>query len=304
MHDAETALDDIDADEVESVGLAVRYYACAMLAYHKDTLAADRSALAAGSQAHPVGVRVRRFYRMRAALMCIGRVYSFLYKLDSGPADAKVVPRIVTMLRGAGWHKRNDGTGPVYLELYRAMFAKLTDVMASGILACHHAEGDATRCIRLSTGLVQLREKTLRLMAAIQRRIHAIVPICHPFRYAGDTQLTLPNEIVAQMLPTNEMLPPDWSVAHLLYNQRSAVAVNTQGAEPLLRAVLGEKSFRRFEIEHRASISLIELIKKGKIPTNVGTRNVSDEYAKTQKSTSERAAEVMRSLAVQSSALR
>lgn len=308
MRDAETALDDIDADEIESVGLAVRYYACAMLAYHKDTLAADRadSVSAAGQKAHPVGVKVRRFYRMRAALMCIGRVYSFLYKLDSGPADAKVVPRIVTMLRGAGWHKRGDGTaGPVYLELYRAMFAKFTDVMASGVLVCHHAEDDATRCIRLSTGLVQLREKTLRLMAAIQRRIHAIVPSCHPFRYAGDTQLTLPNEIVAQMLPTSDMLPPDWSVAHLLYNRNSDVVKATPGAEPLLRAVLGEKSFRRFEIEHRASISLIELIKKGKIPRGVTpTQSVSDEYAKTHQSTSERAADVMRSLAVQNSALR
>jgi hypothetical protein len=290
------ASDEIGSDEITRVGALMCAYGHAVVMNHR--LRAPPKPAPRSTGGYDGDVRVLRFYRMRAVLMFIGRVYSFLYQLDGGvQTNTKTVPRIVAMLRTAGWHSRESETGAVYLDLYRSMFARLTTVMASGLLLCNNTESDdTTRCMQFSSGLLELRDKNLRLMSAIQRKIYSIVPSCHPFMYAQDTQLTLPASIVAQLLPTGDVLPPDWSVSHVLYNGNvdGRIVAAQPDSRVLLQALLGERAFKLFEVEQRASISLIDLIaKKG------SSTKTMDAYKKT----SEGASGVMRALAMQNSAI-
>ena len=139
---------------------------------------------------------------------------------------------------------RKPGTPAPFLQVTFAANAVVTSVAVLGF----------TRGASFGAHMQQLRSKNLTLMAMVQRRLLDTTPACHPFRHGADTQLTLPVAVVAEMLPSDRILPLDWHTAGILKQ--------APGEEGAIRAVLGDETFTRLKQEDAATVNLIAKISK------------------------------------------
>jgi hypothetical protein len=255
------AVDEIGDDDMLRVAGLLKHYAGALSG---KTKAATAPAADAASDR-----KVERLYRLRPVLGIVSRVYSFLYRLLE-THHAKQTPAIVTMLRRAGW--REARAGVALTDLHQQMFESLTRVMAGAIRFCHDRTADA---LGLVAGVVALRTRNMRLMGALQRQVLSVVPACHPFRFARGVTLTLPASVAASIVPrqSTEPLPPQWNALGYLNDRNTTIAQRTERAEAmtLMRAILGEAEFEKFERENTASVGLIKLIAKGCEEPKAGT---------------------------------
>jgi hypothetical protein len=252
-HNAETMSMQLAVEITESVkdvkigelAAAVRNYAIALVLAQKAEAAPDAAA--------PSAVRMR-MYVFRSPLLFLSRTYALLHRIyaSTGASAQPKVPVIVTMIREAGWGQKDAVTNMRYTEAFAKQFSSFTLAMAHGVLYCHDTMGDVTRGATFGTYLQQLREKNLTLMAMVQRRVLETTPACHPFRHAAATQLTLPVAVVAEMLPSDRILPLDWTMTKILEQ--------APGEEGSIRAVLGDETFTRLKQEDTATLNLLAKI--------------------------------------------
>jgi hypothetical protein len=236
------------SDQLAQLATAVRAYAM-------DLVVRGRLADVPEVQPTPSNVRLR-MYKLRAPLLFLSRAYALLHRVhaSTGAEASPKVPVIVTMIREAGWGQRDTATNMRYTEAFAKQFRAFTHTMAHGVLFCHDAMGDVTRGASFGAHMQQLRSKNLTLMAMVQRRLLETTPACHPFRHGADTQLTLPVAVVAEMLPSDRILPLDWHTAGILKQ--------APGEEGAIRAVLGDETFTRLKQEDAATVNLIAKISK------------------------------------------
>jgi hypothetical protein len=74
----------------------------------------------------------------------------------------------------------------------------------------------------------------LALMSVTQQKLLKTVPSCHPFHSGTKTQLTLPTAVAVKMIPTEFVLPPNYSVASL--NDRT---YHNEDSEAARKAAIG-----------------------------------------------------------------
>ncbi len=250
--------DGVSGDEIVQLAEAVRFYAQALLLEHR-AIASGKDAQQMDDDDHcgPGGCVRYRMYKLRAPLLMLSRTYALLHRLyvSTGPMAAPKVPVIVTMIREAGWGSKDAVSNMRYTEAFAKQFSAFTLAMAHGTLYCHDSAADAGRTSNFGTYLQQLRDSNLTLMAMVQRRVLDTTPDCHPFRHGAATQLTLPVAVVAELLPSDRILPLDWTTAGIL---------KAGGSEDAsLRALLGDETFTKLRQEDSATIGLIQTIARG-----------------------------------------
>ena len=153
-----------------------------------------------------------RFFRLRAIVLFLTRLFAFFFRSYTHLVQPrKEQPVIVTMLVGAGW-KRSAQRENEAARLQK-MFSSFTRVMSNLLLFCHHIKGDLYRGPILMKQLRKLYFSNLALMAVAQQKLLKTVPSCHPFHSGTKTQLTLPTAIAVKMIPTEFVMPPDYTVA-------------------------------------------------------------------------------------------
>lgn len=153
-----------------------------------------------------------RFFRLRAIVLFLTRLFAFFFRSYTHLVQPrKEQPVIVTMLVGAGW-KRSAQRENEAARLQK-MFSSFTRVMSNLLLFCHHVKGDLYRGPILMKQLRKLYFSNLALMAVAQQKLLKTVPSCHPFHSGTKTQLTLPTAIAVKMIPTEFVMPPDYTVA-------------------------------------------------------------------------------------------
>ena len=198
------------------------------------------------------GCTEQRMYKLATPLMILGRTYAFLHKLfaATGTGAPKKIPVIVTMIREAGWAKADKVTNMRYTTGFAKQFEAFTMAMGYGLLYCHESSADSTRGLQFGMQMQKLRDANLTLMAMLQRRVLDTTTECHPFRHGALTQLTLPASAVARMLPSDRVLPLDWSTTHKLHLDRDST----------LRALIGNATFTRLREEDTATLGLLRLL--------------------------------------------
>ena len=204
-------------------------------------------------------------YKLATPLMILGRTYAFLHKLfaATGTGAPKKIPVIVTMIREAGWATADKVTNMRYTTGFAKQFEAFTMAMGYGLLYCHESSADSTRGLQFGMQMQKLRDANLTLMAMLQRRVLDTTTECHPFRHGALTQLTLPASVVARMLPSDRVLPLDWSTTHKLHLDRDST----------LRALIGNATFTRLREEDTATLGLLRLLgKQQEEPTGVAAR--------------------------------
>jgi hypothetical protein len=261
--DAVVAIEDNEytRDHIVYAARALQLYARYLLTAHQSGQlgpAAHQAQLKAAYFARP---EVLRLYRLRPALLFVGRLHSFLRRFYSGTGDTKAVPTIVTMLRQSGW-SGSGGTKRTPQRTLDRTFESLTLVMSNALVYSHTGMSDAARGVRLVHHLGKLLNRNLQLMSLLQQHALGKVPQCHAFIHASKTQFTLPAAVAASLIPTTDVAPLDWSVGDLLYRQHdpATAAYDPANVRGLLRAVLGDRTFQRIENEQLPSIRLVERI--------------------------------------------
>jgi hypothetical protein len=261
--DAVVAIEDNEytRDHIVYAARALQLYARYLLTAHESgqlNPAAHQAQLKAAYFARP---EVLRLYRLRPALLFVGRLHSFLRRFYSGTGDTKAVPTIVTMLRQSGW-SGSGGTKRTPQRTLDRAFESLTLVMSNALVYSHTGMSDAARGVRLVHHLGKLLNRNLQLMSLLQQHALGKVPQCHAFIHASKTQFTLPAAVAASLIPTTDVAPLDWSVGDLLYRQHdpATAAYDPANVRGLLRAVLGDRAFQRIENEQLPSIRLVESI--------------------------------------------
>ena len=155
-----------------------------------------------------------RFFRFRPIVLFLSRLYAFFYRsYTSLVQPKKEQPVIVTMLVGAGWKRSVQRENEA--ERMQKMFSSFTRVMSNMLLFCHHVKGDLYRGPIVMKQLRKLYFANLALMSVTQQKLLKTVPSCHPFHSGTKTQLTLPTAVAVKMIPTEFVLPPNYSVASL-----------------------------------------------------------------------------------------
>ena len=253
-------------EDGEYVPAEVRYVAYALLLYVRylraahDEATGDKARYEEQLRNHYFQrPEVLRLYRLRPALLFIGRLHSFLRRFYSGTGDAAPEPTIVTMLRRSGWQAARGPARSPQRTLDRA-FESLTYAMAHGLVYCHTGMSDAARNARFAHHLHKLLNRNLQLMSLLQRHALSKVPACHVFVHAARTQFTLPAAVAAALIPTTEVAPLDWSPADLLYRDGAREKYDPGSVRELLRAVVGDGTFQRIENEQLPSVRLVQQI--------------------------------------------
>ena len=204
------------------------------------------------------GCAEQRMYKLASPLLILSRTYAFLHRLfaATGAHATAKVPEIVTMIREAGWGGKDRVSNMRYTESFAKQFDAFTMTMGHGILYCHNTMDDTTRGLLFGTAMQKLRDSNLTLMAMVQRRVLETTPDCHPFRHGNLTQLTLQASVVAQMLPSDRILPLDWTTAQKLKMDHDAA----------LRALMGSSTFTRLQEEDGATVGLLKMLTKSTAP--------------------------------------
>lgn len=204
------------------------------------------------------GCAEQRMYKLASPLLILSRTYAFLHRLfaATGAHATAKVPEIVTMIREAGWGGKDRVSNMRYTESFAKQFEAFTMTMGHGILYCHNTMDDSTRGLLFGTAMQKLRDSNLTLMAMVQRRVLETTPDCHPFRHGNLTQLTLQASVVAQMLPSDRILPLDWTTAQKLKMDHDAA----------LRALMGSSTFTRLQEEDAATVGLLKMLTKSTAP--------------------------------------
>jgi hypothetical protein len=155
-----------------------------------------------------------RFFRLRAVVLFMTRLFAFFFRSYTHLVQPrKEQPVIVTMLVGAGWKRSAQRENEA--ARMQKMFSSLTRVMSNLLLFCHNVKGDLYRGPILMKQLRKLYFSNLALMAVTQQKLLKTVPSCHPFHSGTKTQLTLPTAVAVKMIPTEFVMPPDYSIASL-----------------------------------------------------------------------------------------
>lgn len=190
-----------------------------------------------------------RFFRFRPIVLFLSRLYAFFYQsYTSLVQPKKEQPVIVTMLVGAGWKRSVQRENEA--ERMQKMFSSFTRVMSNMLLFCHHVKGDLYRGPIVMKQLRKLYFANLALMSVTQQKLLKTVPSCHPFHSGTKTQLTLPTAVAVKMIPTEFVLPPNYSVASL--NDRTYTDPDKEAAR---KAAIGNArvlSGRKGAVELRA----------------------------------------------------
>jgi hypothetical protein len=204
------------------------------------------------------GCAEQRMYQLASPLHILSRTYAFLHRLfaATGAHATAKVPEIVTMIREAGWGGKDRVSNMRYTESFAKQFDAFTMTMGHGILYCHNTMADSTRGLLFGTAMQKLRDSNLTLMAMVQRRVLETTPDCHPFRHGNLTQLTLQASVVAQMLPSDRILPLDWTTAQKLKMDHDAA----------LRALMGSSTFTRLQEEDAATVGLLKMLTASTAP--------------------------------------
>lgn len=190
-----------------------------------------------------------RFFRFRPIVLFLSRLYAFFYQsYTSLVQPKKEQPVIVTMLVGAGWKRSVQRENEA--ERMQKMFSSFTRVMSNMLLFCHHVKGDLYRGPIVMKQLRKLYFANLALMSVTQQKLLKTVPSCHPFHSGTKTQLTLPTAVAVKMIPTEFVMPPNYSVASL--NDRTYTDPDKEAAR---KAAIGNArvlSGRKGAVELRA----------------------------------------------------
>lgn len=205
---------DIGDDVTHEDMVQVARFHVALMMYHVNRSTADfhGGKLDEDTSSPEEKMRRIRFFRLRAIVLFLTRLFAFFFRSYTHLVQPrKEQPVIVTMLVGAGW-KRSAQRENEAARLQK-MFSSFTRVMSNLLLFCHHIKGDLYRGPILMKQLRKLYFSNLALMAVAQQKLLKTVPSCHPFHSGTKTQLTLPTAIAVKMIPTEFVMPPDYTVA-------------------------------------------------------------------------------------------
>ncbi len=205
---------DIGDDVTHEDMVQVARFHVALMMYHVNRSTADfyGDKLDQDTSSPEEKMRRVRFFRLRAIVLFLTRLFAFFFRSYTHLVQPrKEQPVIVTMLVGAGW-KRSAQRENEAARLQK-MFSSFTRVMSNLLLFCHHIKGDLYRGPILMKQLRKLYFSNLALMAVAQQKLLKTVPSCHPFHSGTKTQLTLPTAIAVKMIPTEFVMPPDYTVA-------------------------------------------------------------------------------------------
>jgi hypothetical protein len=205
---------DIGDDVTHEDMVQVARFHVALMMYHVNRSTADfhGDKLDEDTSSPEEKMRRIRFFRLRAIVLFLTRLFAFFFRSYTHLVQPrKEQPVIVTMLVGAGW-KRSAQRENEAARLQK-MFSSFTRVMSNLLLFCHHIKGDLYRGPILMKQLRKLYFSNLALMAVAQQKLLKTVPSCHPFHSGTKTQLTLPTAIAVKMIPTEFVMPPDYTVA-------------------------------------------------------------------------------------------
>lgn len=205
---------DIGDDVTHEDMVQVARFHVALMMYHVNRSTADfhGGKLDEDTSSPEEKMRRVRFFRLRAIVLFLTRLFAFFFRSYTHLVQPrKEQPVIVTMLVGAGW-KRSAQRENEAARLQK-MFSSFTRVMSNLLLFCHHIKGDLYRGPILMKQLRKLYFSNLALMAVAQQKLLKTVPSCHPFHSGTKTQLTLPTAIAVKMIPTEFVMPPDYTVA-------------------------------------------------------------------------------------------
>ena len=205
---------DIGDDVTHEDMVQVARFHVALMMYHVNRSTADfhGHSLDQDTSSPEEKMRRVRFFRLRAIVLFLTRLFAFFFRSYTHLVQPrKEQPVIVTMLVGAGW-KRSAQRENEAARLQK-MFSSFTRVMSNLLLFCHHIKGDLYRGPILMKQLRKLYFSNLALMAVAQQKLLKTVPSCHPFHSGTKTQLTLPTAIAVKMIPTEFVMPPDYTVA-------------------------------------------------------------------------------------------
>jgi hypothetical protein len=210
-HDAARDIGD-DVTHEDMVQVARFHVALMMYHVHRSTADFHGDKLDEDTSSPEEKMRRVRFFRLRAIVLFLTRLFAFFFRSYTHLVQPrKEQPVIVTMLVGAGW-KRSAQRENEAARLQK-MFSSFTRVMSNLLLFCHHIKGDLYRGPILMKQLRKLYFSNLALMAVAQQKLLKTVPSCHPFHSGTKTQLTLPTAIAVKMIPTEFVMPPDYTVA-------------------------------------------------------------------------------------------
>ena len=188
-------------------------------------------------------LRRTRFFRFRPLVLFLSRLYSYIYEVYTSLVQPeKKQPVIVTMLVGAGWKRSAQRENEA--ERLQKMFSALTRVMSNMLMFCHHVKGDLYRGPILMKQLRKLYFSNLALMAVTQQKLLRTVPSCHPFYRGAETQLTLPTAVAVKMIPTDSVLPPNYSLASVAgttYDDQEDEAAR-KGAVNIAQILTGQRA--------------------------------------------------------------
>jgi hypothetical protein len=205
---------DIGDDVTHEDMVQVARFHVALMMYHVNRSTADFHGHNSDEDTSSPEEKMRRvrFFRLRAIVLFLTRLFAFFFRSYTHLVQPrKEQPVIVTMLVGAGW-KRSAQRENEAARLQK-MFSSFTRVMSNLLLFCHHIKGDLYRGPILMKQLRKLYFSNLALMAVAQQKLLKTVPSCHPFHSGTKTQLTLPTAIAVKMIPTEFVMPPDYTVA-------------------------------------------------------------------------------------------
>ena len=188
-------------------------------------------------------IRRDRFFRLRPLVLFLSRLYAFFYHAYTSLVQPeKKQPVIVTMLVGAGWKRSAQRENEA--ERLQKMFSSFTRVMSNMLMFCHHVKGDLYRGPILMKQLRKLYFSNLALMAVTQQKLLHSVPSCHPFYRGAETQLTLPTAVAVRMIPTDSVMPPNYSIADVAsatYDDQDDEAAR-KGAINIAQILTGQKA--------------------------------------------------------------
>ena len=184
-----------------------------------------------------------RFFRLRAIVLFLTRLFAFFFRSYTHLVQPrKEQPVIVTMLVGAGWRRSAQRENEA--ARLQKMFSSFTRVMSNLLLFCHHVKGDLYRGPILMKQLRKLYFSNLALMAVTQQKLLRTVPSCHPFYRGAETQLTLPTAVAVKMIPTDSVLPPNYSLASVAgttYDDQEDEAAR-KGAVNIAQILTGQRA--------------------------------------------------------------
>ena len=247
MHGAHDAGDEYSDDELYEIG---KFHVAFMMFLVTRSTSDFHGDAGDEDEASPEErMRRVRFFRFRPIVLFLSRLYAFFYRsYTSLVQPKKEQPVIVTMLVGAGWKRSVQRENEA--ERMQKMFSSFTRVMSNMLLFCHHVKGDLYRGPIVMKQLRKLYFANLALMSVTQQKLLKTVPSCHPFHSGTKTQLTLPTAVAVKMIPTEFVLPPNYSVASL--NDRT---YNDPDQEAARKAAIGNArvlSGRKGAVELRA----------------------------------------------------